>query len=150
MASGQKIRIIITGIQYPVGVEDEPVTAVQEVEAEYFRKADSHYLFYTEQPEGFPAPLRTRIKSKGQTLEIHRQGFGGSTMLFAPGQIYRTEYPTPYGVLLLDIVTSSVTVNRGQDYEGVPDDMWSDITVEYTLQNDGEDMARYCLSICKK
>ncbi len=142
MASGQKIQITITGIQYPVGSnEDEAVTTVQEVEAEYFHKGDSHYLFYVEQLEGFPATLRTRIKLKKQTLEIHRQGPGGSTMFFAPGQSCRTEYPTPYGVLLLDIVTASV------DVEQISEGGWPRVTIEYVLQNDGEDMAHYKLSI---
>ena len=148
MASGQKIQITITGIQYPVGAgQEEPVITVQETEAEYFCRGDSHYLFYMEQPEGFPAPLRTRIKLKKQTLEIHRQGPGGSTMFFAPGQMYRTEYFTPYGVLLLDIVTASVNV-AGDNTGEVVNNMWPDVKIEYTLQNDGEDMACYKLSIC--
>lgn len=147
MASGQKIHITITGIQYPLGAgEDEKVTTVQQTEAEYFRKGDSHYLFYMEQLEGFPAPLRTRIKLKKQTLEIHRQGPGGSTMYFDPERTYRTEYPTPCGVLFLDIVTSSLIITP----EARADNMWPDVTVKYTLQNDGEDMAGYCLSICAK
>lgn len=142
MASGQKIHITITGIQYPVGAtEEEAVTTVQEVEAELFARDKSLYLFYMEHPEGFPAPVRTRIKLKEGTLEIHRQGPGGSTMFFAPGQSYRTEYPTPYGVLLLDIVTKSVVMEQN------PEGGWPRVTIEYILQNDGEDMACYRLSI---
>lgn len=145
MASGQKINITITGIQYPVGAgEDEAVTTIQKVEAELFARDKSLYLFYMEHPEGFPAPVRTRIKLKEGTLEIHRQGPGGSTMFFAPGQCYRTEYPTPYGVLLLDIVTKSVEVEHLLEGE------WPRVTIEYVLQNDGEDMARYKLSIENK
>lgn len=145
MASGQKINITITGIQYPVGAgEDEAVTTIQKVEAELFARDKSLYLFYMEHPEGFPAPVRTRIKLKEGTLEIHRQGPGGSTMFFAPGQCYRTEYPTPYGVLLLDIVTKSVEVKHLLEGE------WPRVTIEYVLQNDGEDMARYKLSLENK
>lgn len=142
MASGQKIQITITGVQYPVGAdEEEAVTTVQKVEAEYFQKGSSFYLFYVEHPEGFPAPVRTRIKLKEGTLEIHRQGPGGSTMVFAPGQSYRTEYPTPYGVLIMDIVTTALNVEPGAVGE------WPAVAIEYVLQNDGEDMARYKLTI---
>lgn len=142
MASGQKIQITITGVQYPVGAgEDEAVTSVQQVEAEFFQKGSSRYLFYMEHPEGFPAPVRTRIKLKEGTLEIHRQGPGGSTMFFAPGQSYRTEYPTPYGVLIMDIVTAALDVKE-TTAEG-----WPTVLIEYILQNDGEDMARYKLTI---
>ena len=148
MAAGRKIHITITGVQYPMeSGNDEAVTTVQEVEAEYFHKDDSHYLFYVEQLEGFPAPLRTRIKLKKQTLEIHRQGPGGSTMFFAPGQTYRTEYPTPYGALLLDIVTTSLMDTPVVSPDNVQEDIWPNVMIEYTLQNEGEDIARYKLTI---
>ncbi len=146
MAAGQKIHITITGTQYPAqaGEVDEPVITVQETEAEYFQKGESNYLFYEEQPEGFKAPLKTRIKRKGETLEIHRQGLGGSTMFFAPGQSYRTEYYTPYGMLLLDIVTDKLTVGSGED------SAWAETTVEYTLYSEGEVLGRYRIVIEQK
>ena len=146
MAAGQKISITITGTQYSAqaGEADEPVITVQETEAEYFQKGESNYLFYEEQPEGFPAPLKTRIKRKGETLEIHRQGPGGSTMFFAPGQTYRTEYHTPYGMLLLDIVTDKLTVgNSGES-------AWAETTVEYVLYSDGEVLSNYRIVIEQK
>lgn len=137
------MRIIITGIQYPAG-EPEGITTVQEVEAEFFCREDSYYLLYEEHPEGYPKPLKTRVKLKGGTLEIHRQGPGGSTMFFEGGKTYRTEYTTPYGVLLLDIVTSYVKTEKASSAG------WPDVKIEYTLQNEGEDMARYHLSIESK
>lgn len=155
MAAGQKIPITITGIQYGFDADgdgniDEPLTTVQEVCAEYFQKGDAHYLFYEEQPEGFPAPLRTRIKLKNHTLEIHRQGPGGSTMFFAPGQTYRTEYPTPYGVLLLDIVTTDLQVETDVKVIAPEVVSWPGVTIEYMLQNDDELLSRYRIEIVKK
>lgn len=146
MAAGQKTALTITGVQYAPGGIEEPVTTVQKVQAEYFQKGETRYLFYEEQPEGFPAPLKTRIKLKHQTLEIHRQGPGGSTMYFAPGQTYRTEYPTPYGVLLLDIVTTDLQV------EEVPmvapaAASWPKVKIGYMLRCEGELMGRYEISI---
>lgn len=151
MAAGQKITICITGIQSTSLAEtnadgEEAITTIQEVEAEYYQKGDVHYLFYAEQQEGFPAPWRTRVKQKGNTLEIYRQGPGGSTMYFAPGTPYRTEYFTPYGVMLLDIVTTAVTVS-GDCSEAESKDRWPTVTIEYTLQNEGEVLAYYHLTI---
>lgn len=136
MAAGQIMKIYIKGTQRTPDLPkeaEEVFETVQHVEAEYFRKGDSHYLFYEEQPEGFPKPLKTRIKLKGQTLEIYRQGPGGNTMFWAPGQRYRTEYVTPYGALLLDIVTESFLTDAVQDTE-----TWPSVTVEYILENEGE------------
>lgn len=143
MAMGQKMQLTITGIQYPVG-EAEGITTIQQVEAEYFQRNDSHYLLYEELPEGFPKPLKTRIKLKGRTLEIYRQGPGGSTLFFAEGTPYRTEYVTPYGKLLLDIVTLKLVVTGMDDAKG---EHWPEVLIEYVLQNDGEDMAKYVLTI---
>lgn len=146
MAAGQKIQIIITGTQYPVqtDVTEEPLVTVQETEAEYFQKGESHYLFYAEQPEGFPAPLKTRIKRKGDTLEIYRQGPGGSTMFFAPGKIYRTEYYTPYGMLLLDIKTEKLIA------KDVEEGNWPEVVVEYALYNEEEILGNYRIVIEQK
>lgn len=146
MAAGQKIHITITGTQYPpqAGEADEPVITIQEAEAEYFQKGDSNYLFYEEQPEGFPVPLKTRIKRKGETLEIHRQGPGGSTMFFVPGKTYRTEYYTPYGMLLLDIVTDKLTIGSGAE------NAWAETVVEYGLYNEGELLGNYRIVIEQK
>ena len=146
MAAGQKIDITITGTQYPAqaGAADEPVITIQRTQAEYFQKGESHYLFYEEQPEGFPAPLKTRIKRKGETLEIHRQGPGGSTMFFAPGQTYCTEYYTPYGKLFLDIVTDKLVIGSAKD------SAWAETVVEYALYSDGEILAHYRIVIEQK
>lgn len=142
------VPIVITGIQYPPeGTGEDAVTTVQKVEAEFFNREDVCYLFYTEQQEGFPGPWRTRVKLKKDTLEICRRGQGGSTLVFTPGQSCRTEYPTPYGTLFLDIVTAGMKVSGRNGEEGVHSG-WPDVVVEYLLQNNGEDVARYQLSLC--
>jgi len=146
MATGQKIHISIIGTQYPaeVGVADEPIITVQEVEAEYFQKGESHYLFYEEHPEGFAAPLKTRVKKKGEMLEIQRKGPGGSTMYFAPKQNYCTEYYTPYGKLLLEIRTDKVLT------ESFGEGVWPRTIVEYALYSEEEILSNYRIVIEQK
>ena len=148
MATGQKMKIYIKGIQRTPdlpGQAEEAFETIQHVEAEYFCKGDSHYFFYEEQPEGFSKPLKTRIKLKGQTLEIYRQGPGGNRMFWEPGQRYRTEYVTPYGALLLDIVTESFWTDAEWDGASRPF-----VAVEYTLENEGEALSCNRLEIGKE
>lgn len=150
MAAGREIRLRIRGIQYD---NFEPVETVQEVQASYFCRAGAHYLLYEEQPEGFERIFKTRVKRRGQRLEINRQGPMGSCMVFEPGKTFRTEYATPFGTLLLDIVTEAVEImaaggsripandriNRTDNDSG----NWQNVKIQYTLMNQGEALGEY-------
>lgn len=157
MAGGKACRLCITGLQYPPGAQTEPVVTVQELCAEYFYRNGSHYLFYEEQPEGCPATLKTRVKRRGGRVEICRQGIMGNNLVFEAGRQYRTEYSTPFGTLLLDIVTESVEVEEDKCDSDVPRDGlgegangWPDVKIRYLLENQGEVVGEYELSIRKQ
>ena len=166
MAAGREIRVRIRGIQYPprtsadmdgadrdetdrdsvcissAAENPQSMETVQEVDASYFFRAGAHYLLYEEQPEGFEQVFKTRVKRREQRLEINRQGSMGGSMVFEPGKTYRTEYATPFGILLLDIVTETVEVIPGSDIGS-----WRNVKVRYTLENQGEDLGKYELYI---
>jgi uncharacterized beta-barrel protein YwiB (DUF1934 family) len=151
---GKQIQLTITGIHHPprtaAGISDnteqravEPVVTRQEVQAEYFRRGDSHYLFYQEQPEGYPQPLQTRVKLKSGCLEIHRQGIMGSHLVFEEDKSYRTDYGTLYGTLALDVVTTSVQVAESKEDR----EEWPGVAVVYVLEESGAPLGEYCLRI---
>lgn len=162
MAAGREIRLRICGIQYPPrivgGTRDEntvqPVVTMQEVVASYYCRAGAHYLFYEEQPEGFEQAFRTRVKRRGKQLEIDRQGTAGGRMVFVPGKTWRTEYATPFGRLLFDIVTKTVEIAPDKSFskdsrEDMDDDAqdWRNVKIKYTLENQGESLGEYELYI---
>lgn len=134
---GEKVRLTITGTQYPAG-ETEPVTTVQEVEAVFFQKGETCYWIYEEKIEGIPEPRKARIKHRGNVLEIVRHS---GNMVFDEKSAYRTEYRTPYGKLLLDIVTRSV--ERLDTANG-----HVEIRTAYTLKNEGQTVGEYELHLC--
>ena len=151
MAGGIECRLIITGLQY-LPEYSEPLVTVQEVRAEYFYRNGSHYLFYEEQPEGCQDVLKTRVKRKNGTVEIYRQGSMGSCMVFEAGRRYRTEYPTPFGVLLLDIVTEAVEIEDSagtlsENNSGEITGTWPDVKIRYLLEHLETVMGEYELSI---
>lgn len=151
MAAGQRLQLTITGIQYPPQAEDnqieageqQPVVITQEVSAEYFCRDGSHYLFYEEQIEGAPQRSKTRIKLKGQVVELNRQEPMGHCMIFESGKPYRTEYATPFGILMLDIITKSV---ERFSVEECPEG-WPGVKIVYTLENEGQAVGEYELVI---
>ncbi len=156
MTKGKRLRLTITGVQYfprPAEEDDiqdrealEPEIIVQEAAAEYFCRGESHYLFYEEQSEGDSEPFKTRVKRKGLIVEVSRQGALGGRMVFEPGKTYRTEYATPCGTLLLDIITKTVELcPPGENTKG-----WQDIKIRYVLENQGQALGEYELSICNK
>lgn len=167
MASGTEFRLRIKGIQYPPRSMADPSVTVQEVMASHFYKQDAHYLFYEEQPEGYEQVWKTRVKRRGALLEIHRQGPLGNSMIFEPGKTYRTEYATPFGTLMLDVVTRSVEVMPPGDAEEYcaeraaesaigraaesaaagEERAWQDVKIVYTLENQGETLGEYELYI---
>ena len=176
MAAGREIRLRIRGIQYD---NFDPVETVQEVQASYFFRTGAHYLLYEEQPEGFEQVIKTRVKRRGEYLEINRQGPMGGSMVFEPGKTYRMEYATPFGTLMLDIVTEAVEVMLpGESPKGtmmtVPEDSagitpesansvesgsgnraesdtgsWQNVKIQYVLENRGEALGKYELYIEK-
>lgn len=158
-SNGKPCRLTVTGLQYPLwtqgtkrafSADAEPTATVQEVEARYFQKGGSRYLFYEEQPEGYPEILQTRVKLKEDKVEIQRRGKMGCSMVFETGKRYRTEYGTPFGTLLLDIVTHSVEVGGC----GIPAEQtapeageWPDVKIRYGLEEQGEPLGEYELRI---
>lgn len=147
MAAGQRLQVTITGIQYPPRAEqragEQPVVITQEVSAEYFCRGESHYLLYEEQTEGASQSSKTRIKLKGSTVELNRQGPIGHCMIFESGKPYRTEYATPFGMLMLDIATRSVERLSGENGS----DGWPGVKIVYTLENEGQAVGEYELTI---
>lgn len=151
MAGGRRIRLSVTGTQFPPRQEMEglppeerqrcAVTTRVRADAEYYRRADSHYLFYEEDLEGQSEPLKTRVKFREGFVEVTRQGGIESRMVFEPGKSRRTEYPTPYGKLFLDVVTDRVRVEKR------PENVCPRVTVEYVLENAGQQMGSYFLEI---
>lgn len=151
MAAGEEIRIVITGTQFAPGTMaegaggiPEPVITEQEVQACFYKKGEAYYLLYEEQPEGYPDVLKTRVKYKGSMLEVDRKGPMANSMTFEMNKVYRTEYKTPFGVLMLDVATKSL------DAENSGAEDWPDIRVCYHLKNEDEILGEYELSIKRK
>ncbi|MBR1853905.1 MAG: DUF1934 domain-containing protein [Lachnospiraceae bacterium] len=135
----ETVKLKITGTQYPAG-GGEPVTTVQETEASFFRKGEACYWLYEEVIEGLAKPVRARIKHKGDVLELVRHS---GNMVFDAKLPYRAEYRTPFGIMLLDIVTKSV--ERMDTADG-----YAEIKVCYLLENEGQAVGEYELYICGK
>lgn len=124
------------GIGQQSAVEAERRTATR---AEYFEKNGSHYLLYEEQPAGFDAVSKCRMKIRENYLELVRQGEVRTQMIFESGKTHPVDYRTPYGSLAMEIDTKKVNIKVEENALYV--------TVEYTLAAWGDGISDYKIDI---
>lgn len=110
----KEVELSISGLQWGDDPEGDNIETV--VQAEYFKKNDSHYLLYEESMEGFTQTSKNRIKFKGNLLELTRQGLLGTHMIFEEKKKHMTDYATPYGNLVLGIDTEKISMEEREDF----------------------------------
>lgn len=131
----REVELVLSGLH--TAGENTGVETTQP--AQYFKKNDSHYLLYEEEVEGFDGICKSRIKFRENLLELTRQGAVEMHMIFEKNKRHIIPYDTPYGRLLLGIETSKVLIEEQENQMHV--------TVEYTLDQEGELLSESCLKM---
>ncbi len=124
----KEVKLTISGLHTDTEAAHASVETV--VEAQYFKRGNSHYLLYEEMQEGFDKPSQNRIKFREDLLELNRKGLMETHMVFEEGKTHMTNYSTPYGQMVLGIHTKSIQVQEQENRILV--------NVEYQLEADGE------------
>lgn len=134
----REVELVLSGL-HDSGQEQEKDAVETAQPAQYFKRNDNHYLLYEEQIEGVDIPCKSRIKFRDHLLELTRQGASEMHMIFEENKRHMIPYHTPYGQLLLGVETGKVLVEEQEDQIHV--------TVEYTLDQEGELLSRSCLKL---
>lgn len=134
----REVELVLSGLHDAEGTSDKDVVETAQT-AQYFKRNDSHYLLYEEDMEGFDGICKSRIKFRDNLLELTRQGAVEMHMIFEENKRHMIPYNTPYGQLMLGIETGRVLVEEQEDQIHV--------TVEYTLDHEGEPLSESCLKI---
>lgn len=124
------IRLTISGL-HTGGLGDDNVETV--VNAQYFDKDRNRFVIYEEINDGFPEPIKSRIKFRSGYLEITRQGLVNTHMVFEKNKKNEAEYRMPYGDILLGIDTHGMELNESEREIM--------IKVNYSLEINGEHQA---------
>lgn len=109
----KNVIISLTGLQYAVEEEEAPIEVINF--GQYYKKGEKHYLLYEETEESGNA-TKCRIKVSEKELELHKSDRSGTRLLFLPGEEYLTNYETPYGSLLVGVVTHSLDLFEEEDF----------------------------------
>ena len=134
----REVELVLSGLHDAEGASDKDAVETAQT-AQYFKRHDSHYLLYEEDIEGFDGTCKSRIKFRDNLLELTRQGAVEMHMIFEENKRHMIPYNTPYGQLMLGIETGRVLVEEQEDQIHV--------TVEYTLDHEGEPLSESCLKI---
>lgn len=134
----REVELVLSGLHDTEGASDKDAVKTAQT-AQYFKRNDSHYLLYEENMEGFDGVCKSRIKFRDNLLELTRRGAVDMHMIFEENKRHMIPYNTPYGQLMLGIETGRVLVEEQEDQIHV--------TVEYTLDHEGEPLSESCLKI---
>lgn len=126
----RNIKLTISGLHAGDSGDDKIETAVQ---AQYFGKDRNRFVIYEERDEQFPEPIKSRIKFREDYLEITRQGFVNTHMVFEKDKKNPAQYRMPYGDIQLETNTHSIEVCESEDQ--------IHIRVKYALEINGEHQA---------
>lgn len=134
----REVELVLSGLHDTEGTSDKDAVKTAQT-AQYFKRNDSHYLLYEEDMEGLDGSCKSRIKFRDNLLELTRHGAVEMHMIFEENKRHVVPYNTPYGQLMLGIETRRVQVEEQEDQIRV--------TVEYTLDHEGESLSESCLKL---
>ena len=109
----RNVIISLTGLQDAMEEEEAPIEVISF--GQYYKKGEKHYLLYEETEENGRA-TKCRIKFSEKELELQKRDRSGTRLLFLPGEEYLTNYDTPYGSLLVGVITHSLELYEEEGF----------------------------------
>ena len=93
-------------------------------EAKLYKRKDAYYLLYEESEfSGMPG-CKTRLRLRGEELQMKRIGEGagiGTEIKFVKGQRFTGLYDTPFGPVELEVLTNDLAKDITDDGKGTID-----------------------------
>ncbi|WP_425446247.1 DUF1934 domain-containing protein [Dethiothermospora halolimnae] len=106
----------------------------------FYKKNDIYYIVYDESELSGMEGSTTTLKIEGSKISMKRFGNNNSKLTFEQGKKHRTSYQTPYGNMLMEVVTRTVDLDISDKGKG-------NINLDYRLSIGGEVESRNRLSI---
>lgn len=133
------VLLSIRGL-HAAGEEDtaNPVEVI--TPAQYYKRNGKQYILYEEPNEEQTGSTKVRIKiSDHNCVEITKNGESSTHMLFERGKKNLTCYNTPFGSLMIAIITNQIQLEQN--------DSELDLQINYLLEANYEPMADCSLSL---
>lgn len=126
------VLLSIRGLHFTEPDEDaEPVEVI--TPAEYYMRNGKHYILYNEIAEDPSGNTKNKIKIDDTGVKITKKGLSSTEMLFEKGKKNHTCYNTPFGSLMLSIITNQIDFQE--------EDSQLSLTIDYMLEAEYEPVA---------
>lgn len=128
------ILLTITGLQYTKQDDGEEQAIETITRGNYYKKSGKHYVSFEETPDG-ENTAKSLIKFDEDSFEMNRRGKYSVHMNFENGKKYITEYPTPFGNLIMGIDTKSFLIDEREDEIRVSIEYDLDMNYEFVAES---------------
>ena len=108
------VLIALTGLQFEGAGNNGPEEMKVFTNGEYFFRNNTHYVLFEETDEG-GHQTASRIKIKGDIVELTKKGDINVHMIFEAGKKNLTNYQTPYGTLVVGLYTDRIALEEEED-----------------------------------
>ncbi len=96
-------------------------------EGEFYKKNDAYYLVYDETEISGMQGTTTTLKIKENQVDLKRLGSNSSTMEFQKNKRHKSHYKTPYGSMVMEMLTKNVDIYVQEEPLEI------DINIEYDI-----------------
>lgn len=120
--------ISLKGIQTDIDNKTNTIELMSE--ACFYKKNDIHYILYKETQITGMEGTTTVVKAAQNAVNIIRFGTVCSNLIFEKGKEHTCTYETPYGLLELIIMTTTIKVNL--------DEHGGELYIEYEVEMEGQ------------
>lgn len=81
----------------------------------HYIKNNKHYLIYEEIEDDNGTVTKNTIKFNDMRAEVMRKGVANGKLIFQKGENNQSIYSTPFGELLIEVLTKDIELNQQQD-----------------------------------
>ena len=107
-----KVVIRVSGLQV---AEDTGDNVELIASGKHYIKNNKHYLIYDEIDEESGTKTKNKIKFNDEFAEVTRNGVISGKLLFEKGSNNQSLYSTPYGDMLVEILTKEIELRQAED-----------------------------------
>lgn len=104
-----KAIINIKTSQTDINTKEEDVIELI-TEGKFYKKNESYFLVYDESEISGMEGTTTTLKIIDEKVHLRRLGNNSSLMEFEKGKRYRSQYKTPYGNMMMEMLTTNVDI----------------------------------------
>lgn len=108
----KEVLVSISGLQFEVD-EDEAVEVI--TAGEYFNRNGKHFILFDELSEEENGVTKNTIKISDKQVDIMKKGINNVHMVFEENKQNMTYYNTPFGDLMIQISTTSISVKEEEN-----------------------------------